>query len=223
MTDSTSLHTSDCVHDTNGSEQNSRPAKHRVDREKAIVRDFHCQYYEGGSNSKQCDGLHTETYYHGIETHKCPLDLWVFQELLFKVRPAIVVELGSYLGGSALFLAHQMDAMGVGSIVSIDNRDLPHPAHRRIQFLLGNTLDPRILSVASDLVAASDGPVMVIHDADHHYAEVLADLEAYQQFVSVDSYLIVEDTNVNGHPVLDEWGPGPWEAVDQLFEQPSNV
>ena len=64
-----------------------------------------------------------------------------------------------------------------------------------------------------------EGHVLVIHDADHHFAQVIEDLNYYGPFVTPGSYLIVEDTNVNGHPVLIDWGAGPWEAVDAYLEQ----
>lgn len=174
------------------------------------IHHFHRLYYERG--------LHANTYYHGIETHKCPLDLWIFQEILTAVRPALVIELGTYLGGTTLFLAHLLQLMGAGHVVSVDCRPLDRPSHDRIQYLLGDTQSPQIQAQVADLATATRGPVLVIHDADHHSTECLADLEIYGPLVTAGSYLIVEDTNVNGHPVLGDWGPGPREAVDRFLQ-----
>jgi cephalosporin hydroxylase len=54
---------------------------------------------------------------------------------------------------------------------------------------------------------------MVILDSDHTKAHVLAEMEAYAPFVSFNNYLVVEDTNINGHPAYPSFGDGPWEAV----------
>jgi cephalosporin hydroxylase/SAM-dependent methyltransferase len=172
---------------------------------------FHRWFYESG--------LHGQTYYHGIEAHKCPLDLWVFQEILHEVRPALVIELGTYIGGTTLFLAHQLDQLGTGRVLTIDCRDLPRPAHPRIEYRLGDTHDAGVQAAARDAAQSAGGPVLVIHDADHKYVACLADLRDYGPLVTPGSYLIVEDTNVNGHPVLAEWGPGPYEAVAQFLSE----
>ena len=65
----------------------------------------------------------------------------------------------------------------------------------------------RIAEIAPDLC-------LVILDSDHSCSHVLKELQSYHRFVTPNSYLIVEDTNVNGHPVFASHGPGPMEAVE---------
>jgi cephalosporin hydroxylase len=180
------------------------------------VEAFHRLYY-GDQARERTAGRQHHTTYHGIETHKCPLDLWIYQELLYEVRPELVVELGTFRGGSTLFLAHQMDLLGKGRVVSVDCVELPRPRHSRITYVLGKTAEPHVAEKVRQLAPTEGSPVLVIHDADHHYAAVLEDLALYAPLVTPGSYLIVEDTNVNGHPVLSSWGPGPWEAVDEFL------
>src|SRR5437899_3950139 len=63
-----------------------------------------------------------ETHWMGIRSLKNPLDAWIYQELLYDVRPEIIVELGSAFGGSTLFLAHMLDLLGgAGKVVSVDH------------------------------------------------------------------------------------------------------
>jgi cephalosporin hydroxylase len=179
-----------------------------------IVFDFHRLYYERGIHANRSDGIHRHTYYHGIETHKCPLDLWIYQELLFEIKPQLVIELGTYMGGTALFIAHQLDALGKGTVLTVDMCELPRRRHPRIGYISGKTTDSHVVSRIHDAAQSIDGPVVVVHDADHRCDQVLVDLEIYAPLVTPESFLVIEDTNINGNPVLVDWGPGPREAVE---------
>ena len=151
----------------------------------------------------------------GVGALKYPCDLWLYQEILFKVRPDLVIETGTHLGGSALFLAHMMDLIGNGHVMSIDvSHAMLKAEHPRITFYQGSSTDKATLDDVSDRVNAAQ-TVMVILDSDHSLVNVLAEMDAYGSMVTRDSYLIVEDTNLNEHPVAPAFGPGPWEAVHE--------
>ena len=124
----------------------------------------------------------------------------------------VVHNCGTWFGGSALFFADMCELNGHGQVLSIDIGAQPNlPDHDRITYLRGDSKDPATLARANDWAGGKTG--MVILDSDHSKAHVLAELDAYADFVGLGHYLIVEDSNVNGHPVRADFGPGPWEAV----------
>lgn len=164
---------------------------------------------------------HGMTYFEKVPLLKNPLDLWVYQEIIFDLRPSLIIETGTAYGGSALFFARQLEKLGQGSVVTIDVA--PHhelPRHPRITYLPGSSVDERIVALVTARARAHER-VMVVLDSDHSAAHVTAELQAYAPLVTLGQYLVVEDTNINGHPVDLHWkgGPGPRAAVDAFLPQ----
>ena len=165
---------------------------------------FHLLSYYGGALQ--------QTYWLGVPVLKSPLDCWVYQEIIQEQRPDLIIETGTDLGGSALFLASMCDLVGHGQVISVDIRSTASIRHPRVTLLVGDSTSPTVLdSLRAARRAASR--CLVILDSDHHADHVGRELRAYREFVSVGSYMVVEDTNVNGHPVEPAHGPGPFEAV----------
>lgn len=152
-------------------------------------------------------------YFLGVWTEKNSFDAWTYQEILFDKRPDLVIECGSFKGGSAWYLAHILDMIGCGHIVSIELRDLGQEQlkHPRITWLRGSTIASAIVQQVREL--AHGKSVMVILDSDHTAGHVLQELNIYHQLVTPGQYLIVEDTlsafssSEGPHAALDEWLP----------------
>ena len=184
--------------------------------QKPVVEAFHNLYYE------HADDTWKNTFWFGTRVFKCPLDLWVYQEIVWAVRPDIIIETGTAYGGSSLYLASLLELIGKGRVITIDvAASSKRPGHRRIEYLTGSAIAPDVVRSVSSMVKPSD-TVMVILDSDHSKAHVLDELRAYHPLVTPHSYLIVEDTNVNGHPVLPDHGPGPMEAVREFLRENSD-
>ena len=172
-----------------------------------IIKDFHDLYYE----SSCIGGTWKNTNWLGVPIQKCPLDCWIYQELLFDIKPDIIIETGTKVGGSALFFASILDLIGKGEVITIDiNGKGKLPEHDRITYLWANSVDESVVNFIKPRV--KDKRVMVILDSDHSKEHVLKELEIYSQFVSVYSFLIVEDTNTEG----------PLESVFEFINKTPN-
>jgi len=78
-----------------------------------------------------------------------------------------------------------------------------------------------MVRIVESMLTEPRGRLFVILDSDHSRDHVLRELHAYVPLMRSGDYLVVEDTCINGHPVRPEFGPGPWEAVEQfLAERP---
>lgn len=182
-----------------------------------VVEQFHLLFY---GSPRTCRPW-ADSYWLGAPAQKCPLDLWVYQEILAEVRPDVIIETGTADGGSALYLASICDLLSKGKVVTIDiAKNVSLPEHPRVTYLVGSSTSTAILDEVRALLRGAS-TVMVILDSDHRKHHVLQELHEYSEWVSPGSYLVVEDTNMNGHPVARGYGPGPKEAVAEFLK--SNI
>lgn len=188
------------------------PDRPRTAAESAATDAFHRAYYDAWLDRQGTLDL----AWFGYRTMKSPMDLWAYQEILAETRPDVVVECGTAFGGSAYYLASLFDLLGRGEVVTIDIEARPgQPNHPRITRLVGSSTDPAIVAEVRRRVGGRRA--MVVLDSDHSQAHVAAELEAYRSLVAPGCYLVVEDTNINGHPVAADFGPGPMEAVEAFL------
>lgn len=129
-----------------------------------------------------------------------PDDMLRIQEVIYRVKPDVLIETGVAHGGSLIFYASLFKAMGKGRVVGIDIEIRPHnrqaiEAHELFEFITlieGSSVDPAVVKQAKDLVRPGE-TVMVVLDSNHTKAHVMAELEAYADWVSPGSYLVATD------------------------------
>lgn len=183
-------------------------------KQKKIVDDFHSLYYDSHVLGKTWH----ETTFLGVPIQKNPLDLFVYQEILFDIKPDVIIEAGTAYGGGALYLAGLCDLMNHGSVITIDvNNVRKSPKHSRITYLIGSSTSEKIFAAVKKAVKGKK-KVLIILDSDHSKKHVLAELILYSPLVTKGSYIITEDTNVNGNPVYTEHGDGPMEAITEFLK-----
>jgi cephalosporin hydroxylase len=180
-----------------------------------IIDAFHLLWYE----RRQRQTWRNTTWL-GRELQQCPTDLWVYQELIYRVRPDVFVEVGVKRGGLTHYLASLFDLLHgsetrMGRVVGVDlNISEAREAlkrHPRVDLVEGSSTDRPTF----ERVRAHCGgrPAMVLLDSDHTEAHVRAELELYRELVPVGGYMIVNDSNIGGHPALAWKDSSPYDAI----------
>jgi len=161
--------------------------------------------------------------FEGVPIKKSVQDLWLYQELIWDLKPSVIVEFGTKYGGSALWFARLLDSIGLGRVITVDprasrvhERVLTHP---RVDVRDGLSTDAGIIAELTQLRANDPEPWFLILDSDHSRDNVFAELVAITPFLRTGDRVIVEDGNINGHPVLPAWGPGPYEAIQEFHHE----
>lgn len=167
--------------------------------------------------------------YAGMPILKNPCDVWVIVELMEKLRPTAIVETGTHCGGSATYYADMARILGVDTgviTIDINPKWSVDPVSRGIISIVGYSTDApvvaRVKANVDERQKTRPGNVLVLLDSDHSRDNVLQEMQLYASLVTSGSYLIVEDTHVNGHPSFPSHGPGPWEAVDAFLASRSD-
>ncbi|MTJ83896.1 MAG: cephalosporin hydroxylase [Telmatospirillum sp.] len=192
-----------------------------IEREKSIM--------EAGKDKKlkECgldfiikSGKHRYVYnfsWMGRPFIQLPQDIVQMQEIMWTVRPDLVIDVGIAHGGSVIFYASMMEMMGIdGEVLGVDieirphNRDAiaTHPMNKRITMLEGSSVDPEIIRKVH-FFAKNHLKILVCLDSNHTHDHVLAELRAFAPLVTKGSYCVVFDTGIEDVPP-DSFPDRPW-------------
>lgn len=158
--------------------------------------------------------IHQRPYFLGVRFGQPPFDAIVMQELLYEVQPDLIIETGSNAGGSALFYSWLMKYIRPNcKIVTIDNKGTDYWQSywnqsvdvtslelwkERIIAIQGYSTDPDVVKYVNETFVTESSNVFVVLDSDHDYDTVLKELHLYSDFVSINSYIIIQDTHFEG-------------------------
>lgn len=161
-----------------------------------------------------------------------PQDIVAMQEIIWKVKPDLIIETGIAHGGSILFSASMMEMMGIdGQVLGLDidirthnfGEIIRHPMYKRITMLEGSSTDEKIAEKVREFSKGKDR-ILVCLDSNHTHEHVLKELKLYAPLVTVGSYCVVFDTIIEDMPEEDfhdrPWGPGnsPKTAVWEFLK-----
>jgi len=156
-----------------------------------------------------------QTRWMGIPIDKYPTDLWLLQEIIFTIKPDLIIETKTGLGSNSLYMASLLDIINNGHIISIDKEQLKLFKHKRITYLQSNPLDSKLLDHLNE-ISSNHKIIMVILNDSVDPEIVYEELNHYYDFVTIGSYLIVENTCIDIDYVETNI-EGPMQAVDTFL------
>src|SRR5256886_3681205 len=158
-----------------------------------------------------------QTTWLGQRVSKAPTDLMAYQEMITRVRPEWIIETGTGNGGRALFLASICELVGHGRVLSIDTQKSDERReHPRITYLTGHPIHDETMQRVHEIVGEAPNALVVLGSRGSRQ-RMVAEFNLYSPFVALGSYVVMEETIVNGHPVWPSFGPGPAEAVKHVI------
>lgn len=169
----------------------------------------------------------------GLPIIQFPQDMVAMQELIWRIKPNLIIETGVARGGSLAYYASLLELIGNDGLVlgiDIEIRDHnraeieKHPMSKRIKLIEGSSIaDETVAQVAAE--TKGQEVVMVVLDSNHTHEHVARELELYAGFVTKGSYLVVFDTIIEDLPAdffpNRSWAPGnnPKTAVWEFLER----
>ena len=150
-----------------------------------------------------------------------PQDVFAMQEIIWRIKPQLIIETGIAHGGSIIFYASMLELLGGDGMVlgiDIDIREHnrveieKHPMFKRIKMIEGSSIEADVIAQVHEF-AKGKAPILVILDSAHTHAHVWEELKAYSPLVTKDSYLVVFDTVVEDMSE-DFFQDRPWGKGD---------
>lgn len=177
--------------------------------------EYHKWYYD--------NEIWEDVRFMGVVANKSVSDMWNYQEIIAELSPSLVVEFGTRFGGATLFFS--VIGRAINPDLKILSVDISHaevdPRVRdepSIRLVTKSSTDPEIANIISEMRRDSPGRAFFILDSDHTKSHVIGELQLLRSVVTSGDYVVVEDGNINGHPVLPGWGDGPKEAISAYFD-----
>jgi len=161
-----------------------------------------------------------------------PQDMIAMQEIIWQIKPDLIIETGIAHGGSLIYYASLLELIGKGEVLGVDidirehNREEieKHPMFSRIKMIQGSSISKETIEEVNKL-ASGKRSILVCLDSNHTHDHVLQELELYSPFVSLHSYIVVFDTIVEDLPEgyfsqKRPWGisNNPKTAVEQFLK-----
>lgn len=164
-----------------------------------------------------------------------PQDIIAMQELIWEIKPDLIIETGIAHGGSIVYYASLLELIGKGEVLGIDidirahnKAEIErHPMYKRITMIQGSSIDQDIAAQVKKFAEGKE-TIMVVLDSNHTHEHVLAELELYAPMVTVGSYIVVFDTIVENLPNYylpnRPWaiGDNPMTAAQQFLASNDN-
>ena len=154
----------------------------------------------------------------GVPIIQMPEDLIIFQEIVYKTRPDLIIETGVARGGSIIFWASIQKLCGItGKVLGVDVDIRQHARSAindsnfkdEIDLIEGSSIEDKVVDQVKKIISQHKR-IMVVLDSNHTHEHVLSELEIYSKFVSKDCFLLVLDTVIDDLKVdsTRPWGPG---------------
>jgi cephalosporin hydroxylase len=173
-----------------------------------------------------------KTTFLGVASLQYPTDNWAMQELITELKPDFIVETGTNAGGTALFYATILEKLNDNSkVITVDVGEhdpavLKFPTWKeRVEFIRGSSVSDEVFEKIRARVQGRK--VLVTLDSLHTKDHVLREMKLYSHLVSLNSYMVVQDTQLMGHPIplaiyTHEGKEGPWQAVQAFMTTDGN-
>lgn len=157
---------------------------------------------------------HLRVTYRGVPAIRCPFDYVLYQMLICDVRPDLIIDIGTNIGGGTLYMADLLNTIGRGTIHTIDLVAQADPIiedHPRIKIFTGGWEAYDIKN------SAGFQKIMVIEDGSHQYESSIGALRKFSPLVSIGSYYIVEDGIVSELDAAKNYNGGPLRAIREFL------